>query len=146
MEIMEDSDPVKDQALRQEAAKNYSANFLNHKHSFARIYEGILQGETESIRLRDYPSVLVAALSGDSVPESVYQKLLAVGKEHINVFVRYNEILKKGLGLEKFYTTDRQLKLRHVEGQTFTVEEGQKVIKEALGVLGEEYLKNLELA
>jgi len=146
MEIMEDSDPVKDQKLRQEAAQNYSANFINHKHSFAKIYEGILQGETESIRLRDYPSVLEAALSGDSVPASVYQKLLGVGKQHIDVFVRYNEILKKGLGLEKFYATDRQLKLRHVEGQTFTVEEGQKVIKEALGVLGDEYLKNLELA
>jgi len=145
-EILEDSDPIKDQQVRLEAVRLQNQTFVNHKHSFAKIYEGILQGETESINLRNYPSVLEASLAGDSVPKAVYLKLLEVGKKFIKSFEEYNLLIKNHFKLDKFYASDRQLKFVSDYNQTFNVEQAQTIIRQALSILGDEYLKNLDLA
>lgn len=146
LEIMQDSDPINDQMLRQQVNLLMNQGFINKKHSFAKVYDGIMQGSTESIRLRGYESALAASLQGDNVPVEIYLKLLAVGKKQIQAFRDYNLIIKKAFNLEPFYASDRQLKLVKEYNRTFSVEEAQTIIKAALGVLGEEYLTNLKTA
>jgi len=146
LEILEDSDPIADQEKRLEAATLQSKTYSNHKHSFAKIYEGILQGETESIGLRNYPSVLEASLAGDSVPKDVYLKLLEVGKKYTKPFEDFILVLKEQFKLDKFYPTDNSLKIVSEYKRTFNVEEAKEIIQQALSILGDEYLKNLEVA
>ncbi|ATZ16140.1 oligoendopeptidase F [Entomoplasma freundtii] len=146
MEISEDSDPVKDQKLRQEASHLFTKNFSDHKHSFASIYEGILLASTESTKLRNYKSALEASLIGDSIPTEVYFKLLEVGKKNVHLFKNYHQFLKDYFKLDKFYPTDRQLKMVTDYNRTFSVEEAQSLIREALKVLGPEYIENLAIA
>lgn len=146
LEIMQDSDPVKDQKLRQEVNLLMNKGFIDKKHSFAKVYDGILQSSSEAIKLRNYPSALAASLQGDNIPVEIYLKLLEVARKNIQVFKDYNLLIKKAFGLEKFYPADRQLKLVKEYHQTFSVEQAQTIIKEALSVLGSEYLKNLAVA
>ncbi|ATZ18504.1 oligoendopeptidase F [Williamsoniiplasma somnilux] len=146
MEISEDSDPINDQELRIQAAKIYRKNFSDKKHSFASIYEGILQNSTDSIRIRNYATAIEASLNGDNIPLSIYLKLLEIGKKFIDPFKEYNLLIKDTFKMDKFYATDRQLKLVHKYNKKFTVEEAQILIKDALQILGKEYLDNLEIA
>ncbi|WP_026389257.1 oligoendopeptidase F [[Acholeplasma] multilocale] len=145
-EISEDTDPIKDQKLRMTAAKLFGKNFSDKKHSFAKIYEGILQSSNESIKIRNYESTLQASLSGDSVPTDVYLKLLEVGKKYIKPFEDFTLLIKEKFGMEKFYPTDRQLKLVKEYNRTFTVDEAKIIIRKALEVMGQEYLDNLDIA
>lgn len=146
MEISEDSDPIHDQKLRREASYLFTKNFSEHKHSFASIYEGILLASTESTKLRNYHSALEASLIGDSIPTEVYFKLLEVGKKNVHLFKNYHQFMKEYFQLEKFYPTDRQLKMIKDFKRKFSVEEAQTLIRESLKVLGPEYLKNLDIA
>ncbi|WP_434328821.1 oligoendopeptidase F [Mycoplasma capricolum subsp. capricolum] len=146
LEILQDSDPIKDQDLRLKASEIFSKNFSTKKHSFALIYEGILQSDYQDTKLRNYDSSLQASLSSDSIPVDIYLKLLEVGKKYIKPLEDFLLLTKKHFKLDKFYPSDRQLKLVKEYDQTFTVEQAKEHIKKALSILGEEYLKNLEIA
>ncbi|AJM71579.1 oligoendopeptidase F [Mycoplasma yeatsii] len=145
-EINQDSDPIKDQDLRIKAGVLFSKNFSDKKHSFAQIYEGILQSSLESVKLRNYESSLQSSLSSDSIDTSIYLKLLEVGKKYIKPLQDYLLLIKDTFKLEKFYPSDRQLKLVKDYNRTFTVDQGKEIIRKALSVLGKEYLDKLEIA
>jgi oligoendopeptidase F len=146
MEILEDSDPIKDQAKRLEAAKLFSKNFVDKKHSFAKIYEGIIIRGIESNHIRNYPSSLEASLKGDNVAKDIYLKLLDAGTKSIDVFKRFSNIIKNHYKLDKFYPTDRQLKLVKEYNRTFSVEEAKAIITEAVKPMGPEYAQKLSTA
>lgn len=145
-EISQDSDPIKDQDLRIQAGVLFAKNFSDKKHSFAQIYEGILQSSLESVKLRNYQSSLQSSLSNDSIDTSIYLKLLEVGKKYIKPLEDYLLLIKDTFKLEKFYPSDRQLKLVKDYNRTFTVDQGKEIIRKALSVLGKEYLDKLEIA
>ncbi|KAJ3619879.1 hypothetical protein Zmor_008721 [Zophobas morio] len=146
MEILEDSDPIKDQQKRLEAARLYSKNFVDKKHTFAKIYEGIINRGVEGNKLRDYPSNLESSLSGDNVSKEIYLKLLEVGSKTIAPFQRFCLITKNHYGLEKYYPTDRQLKLVKEYNRTFSVDEAKEIILEAMKPMGQEYAEKLAIA
>ncbi|AVP49656.1 oligoendopeptidase F [Williamsoniiplasma luminosum] len=145
-EIYEDTDPIQDQQLRIKASKLYSKNYVDRKHSFTAIYEGILQGSVEDVQLRGYESTLQASLSGDSVPVDIYLKLLEIGKKYNQPFKNYFQLVKNYFQLEKFYVTDRSLKLVEDYKSNFSVEQAKVIIKEALAIMGKDYLQALEVA
>ncbi len=148
-EIMEKSDPLTEQEFRIQAAKLFTEHLTDKKHSFARVYEGIIQHSVEAVRLRGYQNTLQAALSGDDVSEEIYESLIKYGRENSHLFVRYNELLKKHFKFKKFYATDRSLKLvTNVASldKKYTVEEAKIMIRESLQPLGSDYLAQLEVA
>ncbi|WP_338972804.1 oligoendopeptidase F [Spiroplasma endosymbiont of Panorpa germanica] len=144
--IMEDSDPLKDQNTRMEASKIFGKNFAEKKHSFAKIYEGILQSGYENVKIRNYGSSLQASLSGDSIPTEVYESLVNIGEKFIKPFKDYNLLIKKHFKFKKFYPTDRMIKLEKEFNANFTVDDAKSLIKKALKILGPEYLEKLEIA
>ncbi|WP_338969513.1 oligoendopeptidase F [Spiroplasma endosymbiont of Labia minor] len=146
MKIMEDSDPIKDQMLRREVSQIYSKNFSTKKHTFAKIYDSILQSTKESLNLRNWNNSLEAALASDKVSSEIYKNLLLVGKKFIDPFKKYNLLIKEKFGFDKFYVTDRQLKLTKEYNKKFTVEQAQDIIKKSLLLLGDEYLQKLAIA
>lgn len=146
MEILEDSDPIKDQEFRKEVSKKFGQNFLNKKHSFAKIYESILQKNTEEFKIRNYKSAVDASISFDAIPINIYEKLMEAGKKFIKPFKDYNLLIKNKYKFKNFYPTDRQLRLVKDYKKTFTVEQAKDVIRNALKIYGKEYLENLEIA
>jgi len=148
-EIMEKSDPLGEQEFRIKTAQLFSEHLVDKKHSFARIYEGIIQHIVESVRLRGYKNTLQASLNNDDVFEEIYASLIKYGRENSHLFVQYNELLKKHFKFKKFYPTDRSLKLvKNIASldKKYTVEDAKKMIRESLQPLGNEYLTQLELA
>ncbi|AUB32113.1 oligoendopeptidase F [Spiroplasma floricola] len=145
-EIMENSDPKMDQEKRKEAQKLYFENFISRKHSFAKIYEAIIQEQYESKNVRNYKSILEMNLFDDQVSESIYLKLIEFGKETIESFRKYNRLIKKVYDLKEFNSSDRLLKITKDYNKKFSVEQGQEIVKNSLEVLGKEYIDKLQIA
>ncbi|AGR41628.1 oligoendopeptidase F [Spiroplasma taiwanense] len=144
--IMEDSDPILEQNLRQNAEKLYFSNFTKRKHSFSKIYEAILQKQIENKNIRKYNNILEMALFNDEVNSNIYLKLIEIGKKYINEFKKYNLLIKEKYNLKTFNSTDRKLKLVQNYDKDFSVEEAIKISKEALKPLGEIYISKLNIA
>ena len=144
--IMEKSRPKEDQNLRYEVNQKWTAHLKEKKHSFAKIYEGILRTSVEELEIRGYQSTLRMGLIGDNIPESVYTVLIKIGQENSNLYREFLQIKKKAFDLTKFYATDASLKIIPQYQQQFTVDESVVLIKKILQSLGSEYQEKLNLA
>ncbi|WP_342252706.1 oligoendopeptidase F [Spiroplasma endosymbiont of Amphibalanus improvisus] len=145
-EIMKETNPIEDQELRILAANKFTEHLKDKKHSLAKVYEAIIIKAVESIKIRGFKNTLFASLLGDEVSEDIYHSLIVYGKKYSSLFVDYNNLLKKHWNLDKFYSTDRGLTLAQSVVENYSVEDAKKIIKEALNILGDEYLKKLEIA
>ncbi|ALD66862.1 oligoendopeptidase F [Spiroplasma cantharicola] len=145
-EIMENSDPIKDQEKRREANDLYFKNYSSRKHSFAKIYEAIIQVQNEDKNVRSYNSILEMNLFDDQVSEEIYLNLIKVGKSTINCFKKYNKLIKSIYNFDKFYSTDRLLKISKDYKREFSVDEAKEIVINCLKVLGNDYQSKLNIA
>jgi len=145
-EIMENSHTVKDQEFRYEVNQKRHAFLQEKKHSFAKVYEGILRTNVEELSIRGYQSTLSMGLLADNVPNKIYENLIQVGQENAKTCRDFLQIKKKCFGLTKFYGTDASLKLIQQYKHKFTVDEAVDLIKKTLEILGKEYQEKLILA
>lgn len=148
-EIMENSHPLKDQKFRIKISQIFFQNFVDKKHSFARLYEGIIQNNIINSKLRNYKNILHKYLLEDNIHENIYKKLINYGKKHSYLFKRYHLILKKYFGFKKYFSTDSSLKLIQNSmniNKKYQIEEAKNIIKKALSPLGESYLQQLDIA
>lgn len=151
LDILENTDPVKDQDLRIAANKKFYHDITRKKHSLAQVYQGIIDVEVEETKIRSTDpsnplSPLEFSLLGDNVSLSVYENLLKVGAEHADLVREFYKIKKSFFKLDKFYATDVSLQMAKLPNQKYDVETGIKIIKLVLGVLETEYLEQLDLA
>ncbi|WP_342276579.1 oligoendopeptidase F [Spiroplasma endosymbiont of Nebria brevicollis] len=155
LDILENSDPVKDQQVRIEMAKKFTEDIKNKKHSLAQIYESILEVAVEEIKIRNndkepdkkkHLTTLEQSLLGDDVPLVLYENLIKAGQKHAILVEQFYDLKRKFFKLKKFYGTDTSLKMTTMPTKKITVEEGIASVKEILAVLGDEYLEQLDLA
>lgn len=144
--IMEESHPKDEQNFRYQVSKKWYAHFQDRKHSFAKVYEGILQLSKEEINLRGYDSSLEIGLIGDNIPSQIYERLIETGQQNASLYREFLKIKKNYFGLRKFYGTDNSLKIGKNFQQKFTVEESIEIIKKSLKILGKEYEEKLKTA
>ncbi|CAJ0830305.1 1817_t:CDS:2 [Entrophospora sp. SA101] len=144
--IMEKSRPREDQDFRHEVSQKRTAYLREKKHSFAKIYEGILRTGVEELALRGYQSTLEMGLIGDNVPRGVYANLIQIGQKKAQLYREFLQIKKKHFGLAKFYATDNSLKMTPQYRHQFTVDKATILSKKVLQILGPEYQEKLNLA
>jgi oligoendopeptidase F len=145
-EIMNNSDPIKDQKLRSKVCLKWNNQFITKKHTFAKIYSGILNFYIENVSLRKYKNFLQEALIDDNISEEFFYKLIEITKKNNNLFQKYLSLKKKKLNLPKFLSTDYNLNIIKHNFQNFSIKNGINLIKNALSILKEEYLINLNKA
>jgi len=151
LNILETTDPIKDQKLRIETNKKFYQDIKSKKHSLAQVYQGIIESSIEEIKIRNVDNdknltPLTYSLLGDNVSLKVYQNLIAVGKKYSYLVREFYKIKKQFFKLKKLYTTDTSLKMASLPEQKYDVETGIQIIKSVLSVLGPEYLAQLDLA
>lgn len=155
LEILENSNPVKDQKFRIEASKKFYQDITNKKHSLAQIYQGILEAGIEEVKVRDSEliknpkkeiSLLTYSLFSDNVSIMVYENLIKTGHKYAYLVNEFYKIKKSFFKLKKFYGSDTSLKMAKLPQQRYDIATAIKIIKSALNILGSEYLEQLDLA
>jgi oligoendopeptidase F len=129
--------------VRQRAYERFYEVYRGHQHGLAALYEGSVQQDIYSARIRGYESTRQMALFPDKVPEEVYDNLIQVVHEYLPVLHRYYEIRRKALGLDTLSHWDVYVPVVSEVKTRTSYDEAVDIITDALQPLGEEYCATL---
>ena len=95
-------------------------------------------------KARNYASSRQASLSGNEVPETVYDNLVASVRKNLPLLHRYASLRKKIMGLDELHMYDLYVPMVAAADRRYTYEEAKSIVLEGLAPLGEEYLSLLK--
>ena len=137
--LMEDSD----RSVRRTAFKKLYRRYKEFRNTFASTLDGEIKTHAADAKLRKYPSCLASALSDDNVPEQVYTNLIDTVHAKLECFYPYMELRRKMMKLDKLDMYDIYNPLLPAVTERYTFDRAEKLVKEALAPLGEEYVRDL---
>jgi oligoendopeptidase F len=97
-------------------------------------------------KARYYGSSLERALDESSIPMAVYHELVGGVNRHLPAFHRYLQLRKRMLGVEKLHYYDLYAPLVANVPLEYTVEQARTQIKDAVAILGADYVQALDMA
>ena len=128
-----------DRTLRENAFRSFYQGYASHGNTLAASYEGIVKSHTAQARARHYESSRAMSMAAEHIPETVYDSLVDAVRRHMPSMYRYVSLRKKILGLEELHYYDVYAPLTKGMAHTWTYEEAQQLVLEALAPLGKDY-------
>ena len=132
-----------DREVRQKAYTQYLAEFHDHRHTLAALYNGSVQRDVYEARVRNQPSAIAAALFADDVPLAVYEQLITTVHDYLPVLHRYYDLRRRALKLDTLRLYDTRVPLVTEIKTRFTYEEAVDHVVTALQPLGTNYTRTL---
>ena len=133
-----------DRALRRSAFENLYGRMGEFKNTIAATLDAQFKQLRFFSEARKYPSTLAASLDGTEVPVEVYKSLIEAVHENLDKMYRYVALRKKLLGLEEVHMYDVYAPLVAEEKEKISFQEAKETVREALQVLGEDYIAALD--
>jgi oligoendopeptidase F len=132
---------------RDDRAKVFDAFFNDYgkyKNTLGANLGGKVKKDWVYAKNRKYESSLHAALNANNLPVSIYTTLIEQINKNLPTLHRALDLKKRMLGLDELRYYDLYVPLVEKLDMSFTVEQGQKVLLEALKPLGAEYVSVLQ--
>jgi oligoendopeptidase F len=133
-----------DRRVRKEAFEHMYAAYEAQKNTLAATYNYNTKTDVVNSRIRKYGSSLEAALSGDNIPEEVYNNLISTVNKNLPLIHRYMEIRRRTLGLDAVHMYDLYTPLFECPIAEIPYENALEIISEGLAPLGEDYIFNMK--
>ena len=134
---------------RFDREKVMSAFFAALGH-FSGTFGTTMNGEVQKVlfqsKARKYESALEYSLNGPNIPVSVYMRLIDGINKNLPAFHRYLKLRQRILGLDQLHYYDLYAPLVGSVELTYTPEQAQKLVLEAVAPLGSEYTSTVERA
>ena len=134
---------------REDREKIFKAFFENYSR-FQNTIGANLGGKDKTdyvyAKDRNYKSSLEYALDANNIPTSVYENLITQIHKSLPTLKRFLELKKKMLELDTLHYYDLYTPLVKQVKMNFSIEDGQKIILNALKPLGDQYLATLQKA
>jgi len=112
-------------------------------NTLATTYSFNTKTDVVSARIRKYSSARAAALSGDNIPETVYDNLVSAVNKNLPSLHKYMELRKKMLGVETLQMHDVYVPLVTLPKREIPFLEAVDIMLESLAPLGEPYLDGI---
>lgn len=91
-------------------------------------------------KIHNFENAWEAKLFALNMPNGAYKSLVDVVSSRVDVLQKYYKLKKKVLGLDELHQYDLALELAKSD-KVYSIEEAQKLVRECLLPLGDEYLK-----
>ncbi|WP_391592170.1 Oligoendopeptidase F [[Mycoplasma] cavipharyngis] len=138
-----------DRVLRKSAYVSWHETIYNYRETLATTLYYTYLDYNLSARVRNFPGYVASSAFADQVtPEfiqHVYQEVLKYAPLYQKFYKLTKAVLKVRYNLDKVEAWDRYMSLDSDE-ENFSIEDAQEIAKEALVVLGEQYVKNIQRA
>ena len=135
-----------DAAFRADYFTKLLSVYKQHVNTITSAYYGSVKNDVFIAKSRRYPSARAMALSGDHIPEEVYDNLIATVRKNAAPLQEYVTLRKNVLGLPEIHFSDLFVPLVPGVDRTYTYEEAQQIVLDATAVLGEDYTAVLKEA
>lgn len=109
-------------------------------------YEGNVRADAFLAKARNFESSLEMYLFPDGMIPKIYDTLLKVADDNLDILHKYFSMIKDVSNLDVLNEYDINVALVDEKGKNYSIEQARKMICEALGVLGEDYVSVLNKA
>ncbi len=119
--------------------------YTSFKNTYASIYDAVCKKDWSSARARNYTSSVESYLENNNIPIEVYTNLVNTVKANTAPLKKYNELRKKALGLEKYYSYDGSISLIDSD-KKYEYDDATKLVLASVKPLGNDYQSKLTTA
>lgn len=133
-----------DRELREKAFKALYNTYGNMKNTIAATFNANVEQACFYADVRNYSSTRAMYLNGSNIPESVYDNLIDVVHENMNLMHRYVALRKKALGVDELHMYDIYAPIAKAPEEKILFEKAKEMVKEGLAPMGVEYLERLQ--
>jgi len=133
----------KNREVRREASKTFSKSYLAHRHTLAALHGASVRNDIFHAKVRHHASAREAALFGHNIPTTVYDNLIASVRDAHPVLVRFLDLRRRVLKLDKLALYDLYVPLSPEPAKRYEYREAVEEVLGGLSLLGEKYVSDL---
>ena len=134
---------------RADREKAMSA-FFTSLGSFSRTFGTTINAEAQKVlfhaKTRRYATALESELDGPNIPVPVYNRLVEGVNRNLPSFHRYLKLRKRMMGVDQLHYYDLYAPLVASVNLTYTPEDAQRLVLDAVEPLGKEYAATIQKA
>lgn len=136
----------KDRSVRKRAFEMLHNKYKKYIRTITSTYKGEVETNVVLAKIRNYDSAISASLYSDNVPVDIYNNLIKVVNDNMNVLYDYYDLKKEILSLDRLHMYDTYVEIINKTDKKYSFDEAKKIVIDALSVLGDKYVKNLKKA
>jgi oligoendopeptidase F len=134
-------------AVRRAAFRAFSDTLKRYQNTTAAAYNACVSTEKTLSELRKFDNVFDSLLFEQKVTREMYDRQIDVITERLAPHMRkYARLLQKKYGLEKMTFADLKIAVDPEYDPKVTIEESHRYVREALSILGEDYVDMVDRA
>ncbi len=132
--------------VRIKAFKKLFNTYGKFHNTYANLLASLVKNDNTIAKIRGYDSALQQSLYANDIPVQVYDNLISEVRQNIAPLSAYWQIKQKALGVDKLHLYDTYAPIVPNIKRKYSLQEAEKLIKEALSVLGDTYINDLDKA
>ncbi len=132
--------------VRKSAFYTLYKEYENLQNTFASSYSGKVNTDNVLALRRGFKDARDAALFGSNIDSKVYDNLIHVLHDNLSIMDDYYALKKEVMGLDEVHIYDIYSSLVPESSQSYTFEEAKKIVLDALSILGDNYITDLNKA
>lgn len=136
----------KDRSVRKKAFEMLHNKYKKYIRTITSTYKGEVENNVVLAKIRNYDSAISASLYSDNVPVDIYDNLIKVVNDNMNVLYDYYDLKKEILSLDYLHMYDTYVEIINKIDKKYSFDEAKEIVIDALSVLGDKYVKNLKKA
>lgn len=129
----------KDRTLRKNSFESFYRTYRQHINTFAATYSANVKCAVREASVRHYPSSRAMSMHQEHIPEEVYDQLILSVRSHMPTMYRYVDFRKKVLQVPELHYYDVYAPLTKSVPRTYTYQQAQELVLEAVSPLGKDY-------
>lgn len=136
----------KDRDVRKKAFEMLHNKYKKYIRTITSTYKGEVENNVVLAKIRNYDSAISASLFSDNVSIDIYDNLIKVVNDNMDVLYDYYDLKKEILSLDRLHMYDTYVEIINKVDKKYSFDEAKEIVIDALSVLGDKYIKNLKKA
>lgn len=136
----------KDRSVRKKAFEMLHNKYKKYIRTITSTYKGEVENNVVLAKIRNYDSAISASLFSDNVSIDIYDNLIKVINDNMNVLYDYYDLKKEILSLDRLHMYDTYVEIINKVDKKYSFDEAKEIVIDALSVLGDKYISNLKKA
>lgn len=136
----------KDRSVRKKAFEMLHNKYKKYIRTITSTYKGEVETNVVLAKIRNYDSAISASLYSDNVPVDIYNNLIKVVNDNMDVLYDYYDLKREILSLDRLHMYDTYVEIINKIDKKYSFDEAKEIVMEALSILGDKYIKNLKKA
>lgn len=136
----------KDRGIRKKAFEMLHNKYKKYIRTITSTYKGEVENNVVLAKIRNYDSAISASLFSDNVSIDIYDNLIKVINDNMDVLYDYYDLKKEILSLDRLHMYDTYVEIINKIDKKYSFDEAKEIVIDALSVLGDKYISNLKKA